>query len=67
MNKPIILAVLLASFAATSFAQDSAASAPAPAASSAKKHKWAPHAPKLRKGATAAVNPQASPDKKGGN
>lgn len=65
MTKTLIVAALLSSFAAVSFAQgapatDAAASAPA---KHAKKHK----AHKAKKAASAATNPEASADKKGGN
>ncbi|MCK9689470.1 hypothetical protein [Scleromatobacter humisilvae] len=67
MVKSFIAAALLTSLASLALAQAPAASAPAAAdaASTPKKHRL--HAPKLRKGATPAVNPEASPDKKGGN
>jgi hypothetical protein len=42
-----------------------AASAPGPSSAASAKRRW--HAPKLRPGATPAINPEASPDKKGGN
>jgi hypothetical protein len=66
MLKTILVAMLASSAASLVMAQ-SAASAPAPsaAASTPKKHKYL-HAPRLRPGASAAVNPEASPDKKGG-
>lgn len=63
MTKTFIVAALLSSFAAVSFAQASApeaASAPAKHAKHAKAHK-------MKKAASAATNPEASPDKKGGN
>ena len=64
MTKTLIVAALLSSFAAVSFAQASApaadAAAPAKHAKHAK-HKHAKHA------AAKAVNPEASADKKGGN
>jgi hypothetical protein len=62
MTKTLIVAALLSSFAAVSFAQDAApmaASAPA-------KHMKAKKAKHMKHAASAAVNPQASPDKKGG-
>jgi len=64
MTKTFLVAALLSSFAAVSFAQaapatDAAASAPA-------KHKHH-KAHKAKKAASAATNPEASPDKKGGN
>jgi len=64
MTKTFLVAALLSSFAAVSFAQaapatDMAASAPA-------KHKHH-KAHKAKKAASAATNPEASPDKKGGN
>jgi hypothetical protein len=63
MTKTLIVAALLSTFAVASFAQ---ASAPADGASAPAKHKHhkAHHA---KKAASAATNPQASPDKKGGN
>ena len=61
MTKTLIVAALLSSFAAVSFAQ---ASAPADGASAPAKH--AKHAKKAHKAASAA-SPQANPDsKKGG-
>ena len=64
MTKTLIVAALLSSFAAVSFAQ---ASAPADGASApAKHHKHHHHAKKAHAAASAATNPQASPDKKGG-
>jgi len=63
MTKTLIVAALLSSFAAVSFAQDAApmaASAPA-------KHMKAKKAKHMKHAASTAVNPQASPDKKGGN
>ena len=69
VTKSIIIAALLSAGLSISFAQsatpDAAASAPAAASPTPKKHKVF-HAPKLRKGATAASNPQASPFKQGG-
>jgi len=63
MTKTLIVAALLSSFAAVSFAQG--ASAPADGASAPAKH--AKHkAHKAHKAASAASNPQASVDKKGG-
>ena len=65
MLKQFAAIALLASV--TSMASAQAASSPAPkdAASAPKKHRL--HAPRLRPGAKPAVNPEASPDKKGGN
>jgi len=65
MLKQILLATLLTSTVSAVLAQAASAPAPAAAASAPKKHRL--HAPKLRKGATPAVNPETSPDKKGGN
>lgn len=69
VTKSIIIAALLCAGLSISSAQsaapDSAAPAPATAASAPKKHKVF-HAPKLRKGATAASNPEATPFKQGG-
>jgi Ni/Co efflux regulator RcnB len=62
MTKSLIVAALLSSIAVASFAQASAPAA-APAASAAK-HK---HVKKAHHAASAAVNPEASADKKGGN
>ena len=64
MTKTLIVAALLSSFAAASFAQ---ASAPADGASAPAKHMKAKKAKKPHKAASAAVNPEASADKKGGN
>ena len=64
MTKTLIVAALLSSFAAVSFAQG--ASAPADGASAPAKHMKAKKAKKAHKGAS-AVNPEASADKKGGN
>jgi len=62
MTKTLIVAALLSSFAAVSFAQ---ASAPADGASAPAKHmKKAKHA---KHPASAAVDPEKSADKKGGN
>jgi hypothetical protein len=67
MTKTLIVAALLSSFAAVSFAQD-AASAPEAAASASHKHmKKAHKAHRMHKAASAATNPEATPDKKGGN
>lgn len=65
MTKAFILLPLLAAAASISFAQPAAPDVAASSASAPKRHKIL-HAPKLRKGATAASNPEASPDKKGG-
>ncbi len=64
MTKTLIVAALLSSFAAVSFAQDAAPAADAASAPAkhAKKHK----AHKMHRAASAAVNPETSPDKKGG-
>ena len=62
MTKTFIVAALLSSFAAVSFAQG----APSDAASAPAKHKHH-KAHKAKKAASAATNPEASPDKKGGN
>ena len=64
MTKTLIVAALLSSFAAVSFAQ---ASAPAAAASAPAKHMKAKKAKKAKHPASAATNPETSPDKKGGN
>lgn len=66
MTKTLIVAALLSSFAAVSFAQ---ASAPmtADGASAPAKHMKAKKVKKAHKAASAASNPQASADKKGGN
>ncbi|HEX7690378.1 MAG TPA: hypothetical protein VF453_21910 [Burkholderiaceae bacterium] len=63
MTKTLIVAALLSTFAAASFAQ---ASAPADAASAPAKHHKMHKAHKAHKAASAASNPQASADKKGG-
>ena len=73
MLKQFIVISLLTSIGTLTLAQEvgvpqsQAATAPQPqaAASAPKKHKYF-HAPKLRRGATAAVDPETSPDKKGG-
>jgi hypothetical protein len=65
MTKTLIVAALLSSFAAVSFAQG--ATPAADAASAPAKHMKAKKAKKAHKAASAAVNPQASADKKGGN
>lgn len=63
MTKTLVAALVLSSFAAVSFAQGTdAASAPAPT-----KHSHMKKAKKAKHAASAAVNPQASTDKKGGN
>ena len=62
MTKTLIVAALLSSFAAVSFAQ---AAAPADGASAPAKH--AKHAKHAKKAASAAVDPEKSADKKGGN
>ena len=64
MTKTLIDAALLSSFAAVSFAQ---ASAPADGASAPAKHMKAKKAKKPHHAASAAVDPEKSPDKKGGN
>jgi len=63
MTKTLLVAALLSSFAVVSFAQDAA---PADAASAPAKHAKK-HAKHAKKAASAAVNPEASADKKGGN
>jgi len=64
MTKLIVLASLLAASLAASAQTAASSAAPATPAASAPKHKL--HAPKLRKGATPATNPETTPDKKGG-
>ncbi len=64
MTKTLIVAALLSSFAAVSFAQ---ASAPADGASAPAKHMKAKKAKKPHKAASPAVDPEKSVDKKGGN
>ena len=64
MTKTFIVAALLSSFAAVSFAQ---ASAPADGASAPAKHMKAKKAKKPHHAASAAVDPEKSADKKGGN
>ena len=64
MTKTLIVAALLSSFAVGSFAQ---ASAPADGASAPAKHTHMKKAKKAKHAASDAVNPQTSPDKKGGN
>lgn len=66
MTKTLLVAALLSSFAAVSFAQASAPMA-ADGASAPAKHMKAKKVKKAHKAASAAVNPQASTDKKGGN
>ena len=63
MTKTLIVAALLSSFAAVSFAQASAPAAD-PAASSTKHKAKKAHKPHAK--ASTAVNPDASVDKKGG-
>ncbi len=65
MTKTLIVAALLSSFAAVSFAQASAPMA-ADAASAPAKHMKAKKAKKAKHPASAAMNPANSPDKKGG-
>lgn len=65
MTKTLLVAALLSSFAAVSFAQASAPAA-ADAASAPAKHVKAKKAKHVKHAASAAVNPQASVDKKGG-
>jgi len=65
MTKTLIVAALLSSFAAVSFAQASAPAADAGASAPAKHKHHKAH--KAHKAASAATNPQASTDKKGGN
>ena len=71
MTKTFIVAALLSSFAAVSFAQASApadgASAPADGASAPAKHMKAKKAKKPHHAASAATDPEKSADKKGGN
>ncbi|MET0382121.1 MAG: hypothetical protein ABW032_01735 [Burkholderiaceae bacterium] len=64
MTKTLIVAALLSSFAAVSFAQATAPAATEAASAPAKKMK---KAHKAHAKASSAVNPQASADKKGGN
>ncbi len=66
MTKTLIVAALLSSFAAVSFAQASAPMA-ADAASAPAKHAKAKHVKHAKHAASAATNPEASADKKGGN
>jgi hypothetical protein len=64
MTKTLLVAALLSSFAAVSFAQ---ASAPADGASAPAKHAKHAKAKKAHKAASGAASPQANPDsKKGG-
>ena len=63
MTKTLIVAALLSSFAAVSFAQ---ASAPAAGASAPAKVVKAKKAKKAKHAASAASNPEATADKKGG-
>jgi len=65
MTKTLIVAALLSSFAAVSFAQG-AASAPADGASAPVKHHHHHRAHKAHKAASGASSPEASADKKGG-
>ena len=65
MTKTLLVAALLSSFAAVSFAQASAPMA-ADGASAPAKHAKHMKAKKAHKAASAASNPQASTDKKGG-
>jgi hypothetical protein len=69
VTKSIIIAALLSAGLSISFAQpaapDAAASKATAADSTPKKRKLF-HAPKLRKGATAASNPTTTPFKQGG-
>ena len=64
MTKTLLVAALLSSFAAVSFAQ---ASAPADGASAPAKHSHAKKAKKPHHAASAATDPEKSSDKKGGN
>lgn len=66
MIKPLLIAASLAFISTTTFAQ---ASAPEAASAPAKKHKLAAKykAAKARHPASGTANPEASPDKKGGN
>jgi len=67
MHKSIVVASLLAMSASVALAQSAATPASGPAASaSAPAKRKIFHAPKLRKGATPATNPELSADKKGG-
>jgi hypothetical protein len=65
MTKTLIAAALLSSFAVVSFAQASAPMA-AEGASAPAKHSHVKKARHAKKAASAATNPQASADKKGG-
>ena len=65
MTKTLIVAALLSSFAAVSFAQASAPMA-ADGASAPAKHAKAKKAHKMHRAASAAVDPEKSADKKGG-
>jgi hypothetical protein len=65
MTKTFIVAALLSSFAAVSFAQG--ATPAADAASAPAKHAKVKKAHKPHKAASAAVDPEKSADKKGGN
>jgi hypothetical protein len=65
MLKPVLAIALLTLTVSIAFAQAASAPATSAAASAPRKHRL--HAPKLRPGATPAVNPETSPDKKGGN
>ena len=64
MTKTLIVAALLSSFAAVSFAQTAVS---ADGASAPAKHMKAKKAKKAKKAASGATNPEASADKKGGN
>ena len=65
MTKTFIVAALLSSFAAVSFAQGAAPAADA--ASAPAKHAKMKKAHKPHKAASAATDPEKSADKKGGN
>ena len=65
MTKTLIVAALLSSFAAVSFAQASAPMA-ADGASAPAKHAKAKKAHKMHHAASTAVDPEKSADKKGG-
>jgi Ni/Co efflux regulator RcnB len=64
MTKTLIVAALLSSFAAVSFAQGAASAADG--ASAPAKHAKAKKAHKMHHAASTAVDPEKSADKKGG-
>lgn len=66
MTKTLIVAALLTSFAAVTFAQATTPSADG-ASAPTKQVKGKVKVKKARHPASAAVNPETSPDKKGGN